>query len=82
MTLETITYQGADLEVLLMANDTWNYLLYKDPMQHTYYFDIMVNMSAAYWNVLLLVSPDLVPRLKEAISTNNKSEIEGYSQAP
>ncbi len=70
-----IYFDDDRIEVEPLLFDNWNYYLFKDMQKDNYYFSIMLNVSAAYWDKVFKVSEVDKPNLKIAIGLNKKDEI-------
>jgi hypothetical protein len=70
-----IIFNNDRIEVEPLLFDNWNYYLFKDIKEDNYYFSIMLNVSAAYWDKVFKVSEVDKLNLKIAIELDKKDEI-------
>ncbi len=70
-----ILFNNERIEVETVLYDNWNYFLFKDKQLDDYYFSIMLNKSAAYWDKVFKVDESIKPNLKSAIKLGKKKDI-------
>jgi hypothetical protein len=70
-----IVYEGETIEVEELYSSDWNFKIFKATSGGNYYFDIMLNQSAAYWNKVSLVPAELIVEIESAISGKNETVL-------
>lgn len=64
------------IEITLLRSSDWNYRLLKATGTNDYFFSLLLNRSAAYWNQLIKVDEALKPRLLQALQNDDPHEMD------
>jgi hypothetical protein len=67
-----IVWDGQQIEVLELVNDSWNYSVMRSTERGELFIEVVHNRSAAYWDKLFLVDKEDYSAIETAIQQGNK----------